>query len=345
MFNFPYNATQLTQEINRYPTLYGLMNALGIFPSEAISSRVVEIRFEDGVLVVLGATEVGAPGETTERETGDSVFLGIPHFPHLESVLARDLQDFLDVVGGRKVPKQWATELAKRLKLVRNLHAITREYLRLGALRGNVIDGRGRLVVNLFQAFKITPKTIDFALGTAATDVIGNCSQLVDYYGENMKGETMTGVEVICGRTWFNKFVQHPKVEKYWLQTLNAGQLANIERLRLGGSWGRVFEFQGIAYREYTGTIPVRDPITGKITTVRNMGENEARAYPTGTSNTFVTYDGPVDHMAYVNQPGQEVFISPELLKHGEGVEFKSQSNALPICRRPEFLVDCSTTT
>ena len=318
------------------------MNALNVFPSQAIASRVVEIRFEDGQLAVLASDRVGAPGQTTEREDGETVYIGIPHFPHLETVLARDLQDFLDVIGGAKVPKTFEAEMAKRLKTIRNNHAITREYIRLGALRGLVKDGRGKTIINLFDAFEITPKTIDFVLGTATTDIIGKTAALIDYMGESMKGETMSGIEIVCGGDWFSKFVQHPKVEKYWLQTQEAGRLAEIERSRLGGQWGRVFHFQTLMIREYTGSFPVRNA-QGKLQSVKALGANEARAFPLGTMNSFATYDGPANHMERVNKPGAEIFISPKLLDHGEGVEFKSQSNALPICKRPEFLVDCST--
>lgn len=342
MLNFPYNATQLTEQVNRYPNLYGLMQALGVFPSQSISSRFVEIRFEDGQLVVLGADEVGAPGQTTEREEGETKFIPLPHFPHLENILARDLQDFTDVIAGMKVPKTFDSELSKRLKVVRNHHSITREFLRVGALRGLVKDGRGRTVLDLFKAFGIEQKKIDFKLGTPETDVIGNSAKLVDHMAESMRGETMSGVEVICGSGFFSKLVQHKNVEKYWLQTQNAGQLANLERSRLGGQWGRVFEFETVMYREYTGSFPVRDS-KGKLTSQKIMADLEARAYPVGTMNTFATYDGPADHMAKVNKPGEEIFISPELLKHGAGVELKSQSNCLPICKRPEFLVDVSS--
>lgn len=342
MLNFPYTNQQLTEQINRHPNLFGLMNALNLFPAIGVASRVVEIRFEDGQLVVLASDEVGAPGQTTERETGDTIYVGLPHFPHLDNVLARDLQDFNDVIGGVKVPKAFATEVAKRLKTIRDHHAITREYLRLGALRGLVKDGKGKTVLNLFDAFDIDEKKIDFGLKVDTTDVHSKFDDLVDYMAGAMRGETMTGVEIVCGRGWFSKFVQHPKVEKFWLNTQLAGQLANLERNRLGGQWGRVFEFQTVMVREYTGTLPVRG-VDGKPAPVKNMGDFEARAYPLGTSNTFATYDGPANHMAKVNQAGEEVFISAELMKHGAGVEFASQSNSLPICKRPEFLVDCST--
>jgi hypothetical protein len=44
-----------------------------------------------------------------------------------------------------------------------------------------------------------------------------------------------------------------------------------------------------------------------------------------------------------VNQaPGVDdpVFISTKVLDHGEGVEMKSQSNRLAVCKQPECLVE-----
>lgn len=62
-------------------------------------------------------------------------------------------------------------------------------------------------------------------------------------------------------------------------------------------------------------------------------------AYPTGTRKMFVTYFGPAYHVATVNTPSPQVFITSEILKHGAGVELRAQSNPLPVCTRPELLV------
>ncbi len=342
MWNFPYNSVQLTEQVNRYPNLYGLMNALNLFPSQGSASRLVEIRFEDGQLSVLAATSVGGPAQTTEREDGNSIYLEIPHFAHLETIRAADIQGFLDVIAGARVPKTFDNEVAKRLRVIRNNHAITREYLRNAALKGLVKDGKGKTLHDLFKVFGINQKKIDFKLGTPETDVIAKCAELIDYMSGAMQGETMSGIEIEVSGTFMNKLVQHPKVEKYWLNTQQAGSLATSERSRLGGQWGRVFEFQTIMFRENTSVFPVRGA-DKKLTSEKAVADNKGHAYPIGTTNSFATYDGPANHVAEVNKPGPEVFISPKLLDHGEGVEFKSQSNCLPICKRPEFLVEVST--
>jgi hypothetical protein len=339
---FPYTDVSLTEQVNRIPNSFGLLNAMNLFPSEGMGSRFVRISFEDGVLMVLPAEEPGAPGKASEREAGKSIIVEIPHFPLPDTILPADLQGILAQDGTVLKPKTLDSEVAKRLANIRANHAVTREFLRLGALKGLIKDGKGRTLYNLFTVFGIQKKTIDFVLGTAGTDVIAKCEELFDHIQNNLKGETSTGVEVIVSGTFFNKLVQHAKVEKYWLQTQNAQSLARFERDRLGGNWGRVFEFQNIMFREYKGSLPVRNA-EGVLTSQANIESGYGHAYPVGTSSTFRTFDGPAVHINMVNEPGAEVVVTTKVLDHGAGIEFKSQSNTLPIVKRPEVLVEVNS--
>lgn len=342
--DFPYTDVELTEQVNRIPNTFGLMQALNLFPAEGFRSRYVEIRFEDGVLVVLAAEEPGAPGQMVERETGKTIILKIPHFPGLDAIKPEDLQGILDQQGRIKAPKMLDTEVAKRLGAVRLNHAITREYVRLGALKGLIKDGKGRTLYDLFAVFEIGKKTVDFLLGTAGTSIVDKCEEVLDHVQSNLKGETSASIEAIVSPTFFSKLVQHAKVEKYWLQTQAAQSLATFERSRLGGNWGRVFEFSNILFREYKGSVPVRNA-SGAIVSEPNVATDKGHAYPTGTTSTFRTFDGPAHHIGLVNETAPEVVITTKLLDHGAGIEFKSQSNALAICKRPEVLVELITST
>jgi len=339
---FPYTYADLTTQVNRMPNTFGLLNAMNLFPTESMASRYVAIRFEDGVLVVLPAETPGSPGANTERETGKTILMEIPHFPHKDNILPQDLQGILDQEGRVLRPKSYDSEVAKRLRNIRTTHSITREYIRLGALKGVIKDGKGRTLYDLFSAFGIVKKTVDFVLGTSTTDVIAKCEEVSDHIQNNLKGETSTGVEVVVNGSFFNKFVQHAKVEKYWLQTQAAQSLASFQRNRLGGNWGRVFEFQNILFLEYKGSLPVRNS-SGAITSEANIATDKGHAYPTGTTEAFRTYDGPAHHVAMANDTAPEVVVTTAVKDHGEGIELKSQSNALALCRRPELLVEVST--
>ena len=83
---FPYTNVDLTEEVNRIPNRFGLLNALNLAPVDPMSSRYVRIDFRDGELVVLAADEPGSPGQTSEPEQEQGTILMIPHFPHVETI-------------------------------------------------------------------------------------------------------------------------------------------------------------------------------------------------------------------------------------------------------------------
>src|SRR3569623_117161 len=97
-FIFPYTSTDLTEQVNRIPNSYGLIRAMGLFGGgEELISRTVEIRRENGVLRVLPAMEPGAPSILIERETGDTIFMQVPHFPSLDTIKPQDIANMLIV--------------------------------------------------------------------------------------------------------------------------------------------------------------------------------------------------------------------------------------------------------
>lgn len=337
-FNFPYNAVQLTEQVNRIPNMYGLINDLDIFPSFGSITTIVSIRREEYTLAVLPQRDRGAPATVGERKRGDTKFFEIPHFPHDDTIRPADLQNMLMQVGNTLVPKTLEVEVAKRLFQIRNKHAITREWLRMSALKGHIIDGESNVVYDLFDAFGFTKKIIYFDLSNASADIVGACQQLFQHIATNLRGEVMRFVRVIVDPTFFNKFVEHPKVNKYWLNWQAAAQMANLGREKKGGQFGRVFTFQNIEFQEYYGVAPVK--VDGALTSLPFVDAGKGHAYPVGTMSTFGTYDAPPDDIRFVNQPGQEIYISPEMLDHGQGVEMHTQSNPLPICKRPEVLVE-----
>src|SRR3546814_4745063 len=51
--------------------------------------------------------------------------------------------------------------LARHLETMRNKHAITLEHLRMGALKGEILDADGSVISNLFTEFQITPQSVN----------------------------------------------------------------------------------------------------------------------------------------------------------------------------------------
>lgn len=341
----PYTDVELTQEVNRIPNQFGLLNALNIAPSEPKGSKFVRIEYRNGEIYVLAAEPRGAPGDVGANDTENAIIIEIPHFPHLDMIGPDDVDNVLEVINGQITPASLDREVASKLTNIRRKHAITREFVRLGMLKGLIKDGKGRTLYDLYDVFGITKKVVDFVLGTATTDVMEKCEEVSDHITSNLLGETSNGVECIVSPAFFAKFVTHPNVEKFWIQAQNSALHTTIARSTLGGNWGRVFDFGNILWREYKGSLPVKNA-AGVTTQEPNVTAGKGHAYPTGTQSMMRTYDGPVFHIDRANQPmgeAEPILITTERLKHGGGYELKSQSNMIAICKQPECQVEVTT--
>ncbi|GAB4368061.1 MAG: major capsid protein [Kiloniellaceae bacterium] len=330
--NYPYDAIRLTSEINRIENVWGRINALNLFPGEGIDTTMVEIAFENGRVRILEVKERGTPGTAGNQPPENSVILKVPHIPHLEVIKPKDLQDKFVFGTGRRQLRSVDTETAKKLAAARRHHAITLEFMRMGALKGEIRDGKNNVIYNLFTVFNVVQKTVDFDLGNANTDVLAKCEEVWDHMQQNLLGETMDGVHCLVSREFYNKLRAHDKVAQYY---------KNWEAARsISGTVTQPFEFGDITFEPYRGQAT---DLTG--TTRRFIAANDGHAYPTGTMNAAKTFFAPPDHVNFANTLGTEVFVSPEVLKHGKGVELHTESNPLPVWQIPILLVRCHTSS
>lgn len=330
VINYPYTAIELTEEVNRIPNVWTDLGDEGLFGAETAqypTTTMVEIQIQDSVVTVLEADERGNPGPEAAEETRNGIFFKIPHIPFTARIKPDDLQDRWVFESGRKRLMTLADATSRRLLQIRRNHAQTLELLKWGALKGQIVTGRGRVLYDLYKAFGIKQKVFDLKLGDAGTDVEAICEDIREYLETHLLGETMTGIRAKLSTDLWRRFTRHPSVEKYYIQHTGALQL-------LSGIEQRRFSFGTI---EWEPNYHVVSNIDRKP--VKFLDDNSGIVYPAGTEDTFRTYFGPANTIEGANVVGTDVFVSPEVLKHGQGVEFYSQSNPLPLCIRPELLV------
>ncbi len=343
---FPFTATQLTEQIDVIPNLYGLLGELGLFPSEGSVSRIVELRYENHQLRVLPAKARGTPGTPAQSRTAKSIYVEIPHFPETDLITPEDIQDILIQVGMTKRPTMVSEEVAKRLIDIKRNHDVTKEWLKATALQGKILDGNSETVLDIYAAFGLSASDYitDFVLGTSGTDVLAKCQAVWQSISQNLNGEVMSGIECIVDPVFFQKLVTHASVLAYYQAAEQALALANLIREKSAGQmWGRKFTHGMITFREYYGTAPVRATPTSAIASTPFWASGTGTAYPVGTSKMFRTYNAPAHDLRFVNTMGSEVYVSPKILDHGEGIELKSESNPLTINRRPAAVRQVTT--
>lgn len=323
--NSAFETVALTASINILPNRFGMVRDMNLMPVRGVRLRQIAIEERNGVLSLLPTATVGTAGTVGVRGKRKVRSFIIPHIPHDDVILPSEVQG-IRMFGSEGDLVALADVMASHLQTMRDKHAITLEHLRMGALKGIILDADGSVLYDLYAEFGITPKTINFELDNEATNVKDKCLELKRYIEDNLLGEFMTEVEVLVSSEFFDALTGHAKVE----QAYERWQMG--EALRADMRKG--FVFGGITFKEYRGQA------TGPDGTARRfIEEGEGHAFPLGTTQTFGTYFAPADFNESVNTMGQEIYAKQEPRKFERGTDLHTQSNPLPMCHRPGILV------
>ena len=320
-----FSMTALTTAINILPNLYGRLERMGLMPTRPVRFRQIAIEERNGVLNLLPTMPVGAPGSVGERGKRKLRSFSLPHIPHDDVVLPEEVQG-IRAFGSENETEALANVITDHLQSMRNKHAITLEHLRMGALKGVILDADGSTLYDLYSEFEITAKSVNFALGTTTTNVKSKCLEVLRHIEDNLRGEFMTSVHALVSPEFFDQLTSHAKVEKAYERWMEGAALRDDMR---GG-----FTFGGITFEEYRGQ--ATDP-DGNVR--RFIAANEGHAFPMGTVETFATYFAPADFNETANTLGRPLYAKQEPRKFERGTDLHTQANPLPMCHRPAVLV------
>lgn len=325
-FNNPaFSMAALTAAINIIPNRFGRIEALKLFPDKPVRTRQVMVEEQNGVLNLLPTMPVGAPGSVGTRGKRAMRSFVIPHIPHDDVVLPEEVQG-IRAFGSETEMESIASVMARHLQTMRNKHAITLENLRMGALKGVILDADGSVIYNLFDEFQISAVSVAFTFSDSKANIKKSCADILRHMEDNLKGEFMTGVHCLCSPEFFDALTGHANVKEAFLYSQQRAVL--IEDMRTGFTYG------GITFEEYRGQATDMNGVKRRFIAV-----GEAHAFPLGTVDTFGTYYAPADFNETANTLGQSLYAKQEPRKFDRGTDLHTQSNPLPMCHRPGVLV------
>ena len=340
-----FGVMSLTDAINDITPQYGRLGALGLFVEEGVQNRTVAIDFDPLTNQLLPQSQWGGPGVANLTKLGKTKGYNIPHYPVNDLVLAADLQ-------GRRRPgsdavqdAQWV--LGKKMREMKLKLEQTQEWMRLGVLKsGQIKDGAGNLILDIYADFGISQAVTSFALGTSTTDVMGKIAGVKRSILQSLRGELMSGFVGLASDGFYDAFVSHPNVKVAFTYFQNpTGQ--NLADDYSGGTAqpnaaGLVevvkgFVFGGVLWINYTGSVT---DSTGTAQPI--IDANSAYVFPLGT-RAFKEFYAPADYMETVNTEGLPFYAKTEMMKYDKGVEVECQSNPLPICLKPNLVQKVTT--
>lgn len=322
--NSAFNMMAMTEAINVVPNKYNRLRQLGIFTEEPLTVRTVAVESKNGVLNLIQSKPVGAPA--AQNTIGDRSIrdFRIPHFPLEDAILAQDVSG-VRAFGTESDLMAVQDLVNEKLMTMADKHEQTREYLEWGALAGIVKDADGSTLVNYFTEFGVTQKVINFPLSTTA-DPMAKIHELKDYLEATLEGETMSGVWVPCSAAFFDALTLHDKVK--------AAYANYASRQPLGLDYRSKFEHGGVIFERHVGQA------TDAAGSVRAfVAADEAIALPTGTRNAFRTAFAPGNFLETVNTRALPKYAKQEPMEFGRGIKIWTESNVLPIVKRPKLIV------
>ncbi|PID62619.1 MAG: major capsid protein E [Gammaproteobacteria bacterium] len=311
----------MTEAINRLPEAPSIIRGLGIFKAEYLATTSVAVESKENTLQLVKPVPRGTPGEPVTDASPDRKTFEMLHLPKNDVVMADDVQN-VKAFGTDNKAQAVAEKVNDKLQAMKDDIDFTREYLMLGALKGQILSSDGTTVIeDIYNRFGITRQSFNWALGTANTKVGAKIDATKRALAKKKKGESVNGWAALCSPEFLEELVYHDSLKGIY-ERYQEGQVYRQGDTEVSFMHKRI---KFIAYDEDFGN-GVQIPA------------GEAILLPLGTRKTFREFFAPANMNAAVNTKAKPYYASREKLKHDEGWDLKAQSNPLPLVMRPELV-------
>jgi len=331
-----FDMAAMTAAINKLPNLYNRLESVFGAPN-GITTTSVQVEQLNGTLNIVRSRPRGAAADKPTMDKRALRIFAIPHIPLEDVLLPEDYQN-VRAFGSESAMETQSSILARKVQKMKNSLDQSLEFLRAGALKSIILDADGSTLYNLRTEFAIAGPVVvptvgsymvlDFVLDNDGTIVRDKCLNVKRHIEKNLRGESMSGLRALCSSTFYDALTHHPEVEKaYQFYMLNGQNLA--------GDYRSGFQFAGITFEEYNASWTDKDGNARVAITA-----DHAIVFPEGTGNTFEQVAAPGNFLETANTVGLPYYARQEPKKFNAGLDIWAESNVLPICKRPEVLVD-----
>jgi hypothetical protein len=326
----PFNVLSLTDAINKIPFVPGRAGMLVPWNPRGVPTTSIMLEEREGVLTMIPPTPRGGPGQVIAKTKRTARSIAIPHFQRDDAVYADEVQ------GVREFGEEQTLETVQGVLNARMADHTqdfdtTLEYSRLGALKGIVTYADGT-TLNLFDFFGVTQETeIDFDLdnATPASGALRKAAAAaVRTSMSNLGGTPIAGLHALCGDAFFDDLLAHTEVRASYTGTDMARVLREGYVYPNGMKVFGAFEFGGIVWENYRGSI-------GGTAFVNT---DKCHIFPVGVSIYREVY-APADYVETVNTIGLPRYAKQFEMPNGKGINMEMQMNALSYCTRPKSLL------
>lgn len=328
-----FSIVELTAAINNHPFVPGQLgrlesNGQPLFEEDGVSTTTIKIEELDGKLDIIEPSARGGAAATLEGDDDRRrITFDIDHFEIPDAVNADEVQgvkmfgsdDELEVIDDRV-----------NRKLLRHARAmdLTLEHQRIGAIKGIVLSGKGKVLHNLYDRFGIAvPDQIQLGLDGQVSGIASLIKNEVVYRIEEELDGTYDHIHAMCGNEFHDNLWEQKEVRETFL--------ADNQGYQLRDGAPDIFRVGRVTYERYR---------TGRKATAANGGSafiasNEARAFPVGAPDLFLTRFAPGDWNGLPNTIGLPRYSRMKEKYNDKGYHLDSQMNAISLCTNPKTLL------
>jgi hypothetical protein len=298
--NDAFGLVQMTQGIQKLPTVPSFLGGLGIFDEEGVDTNIVSIEQLGETLQIIPTSQRGTQplmGTTDKRSLRN---FNIPRVAKGEQIFATEIQgirSFGTESELETIVKKVAQKQSKMLKEV----SMTLELHRLGAIQGILPDGAGGTLYNFFTEFGISqPTEIDFDLDNASPTegALKNTIQAARRAVLRALGASAVPGQVrflwLCGDTFYDQLTSHREVRDTYKNWEAAASLR--------GAVGRAFDTFTFGEMEFVNYRGSDDNTTVAI------AAGQAKLVILGVPGLYRRFNGPGETMETVNTIGLPLY-------------------------------------
>ncbi|MBT2130116.1 major capsid protein [Aliiroseovarius lamellibrachiae] len=321
-----FDIVTLTASVNNQPFVPGQMGATGVFDEEGVPTTSIKVEEQNGKLDIIEPSPRGGPGQTVDDDDRQTFTFEVDHFEINDSVNADEIQgvrmfgtnDDLEVMENRI-----DTKLARH---ARSMDA-TLEHQRIGAAKGIVLSGKGKVLHNLYDRFGMAvPAPIVLGLGSEVSGIATKIKGDVVFAIEDELDASYDHIHSLCGRDFHAALWDQKEVRETYM--------ADNEGYRLRDGAPDVFKIGHVTFERYrTGRRAKAANAAGAF-----IADNEARVFPVGVPDLFITRFAPGDWNGLPNTMGLPRYTRMKAMYNDKGYHLDSQMNAISLCTMPGVL-------
>lgn len=319
-----FGLVKMTEAINKLaPKFSYLGDTPDLFVEESITTLHAVIEEREGFISLVGNSTRGTQGNALPPRKRKVRTLPTFHKQINEELWADSLQNVREF-GTVNAARTVAAAVAEKLEDAVDSLGVTLEFMRVGAVKGQVLDADGSIIMDLFEEFGQKQRVQKWDTKAMAEDdgyIHRQCSELIRSTRKALGADPIQSIQILCGNEIFDKIETSKELREAFRRRDNGDFLISNYAYQS-------FEYGGVRFVNYQGYVGDKyfiDP-------------DEAYLLPMGVKRLFQQIFAPADYDETVNTPGLKFYARQERMKMGKGVDIECQTNPLIICNRPGAL-------